>query len=84
MPDYHDIILKPMCIQDIKEKLREHKYSTREEFCEDFELMASNSDTYNGPISEITQYVIFAHNRKIISGKILRLNLGVPIECFNT
>lgn len=57
-----------MCIQDIKEKLREHKYSTREEFCEDFELMASNSDTYNGPISEITQYVKFTDNPYIRSG----------------
>lgn len=54
VPDYHDIIMKPMCIQSIKDKLRQHKYSTREEFLEDFELITSNSELYNGPISEIT------------------------------
>ena len=55
VPDYHDIIMKPMCIQSIKERCREHKYSTREEFVEDFELISSNAELYNGPISEITQ-----------------------------
>jgi len=55
VPDYHEIILKPMCIQSIKEKLREHKYQTRESFLDDFELITSNTELYNGPVHEITQ-----------------------------
>jgi len=44
-----------MCIQSIKEKLREHKYQTRESFLDDFELITSNTELYNGPVHEITQ-----------------------------
>jgi len=55
VPDYYDIIHSPMCIQMIREKLRDNKYSTREEFLEDFELIYDNAKLYNGVESIITR-----------------------------
>lgn len=54
VPDYYDIITNPMSIQDIRDKLREHKYQTRDVFLEDIDLIYTNCRDYNGINSPFT------------------------------
>merc|ERR1712131_220857 len=62
--DYYDVIQNPISIQCIRDKLRDHKYPTRDQFLEDIELIYANTRDYNGlqhPISqkaiELTDFV---------------------------
>ena len=52
--DYYDIIANPMSIQCIRDKLREHKYQTRDVFLEDIDLIFTNCRDYNGSNSPFT------------------------------
>ena len=52
--DYYDIIANPMSIQCIRDKLREHKYQTRDVFLEDIDLIFTNCRDYNGINSPFT------------------------------
>ena len=47
MPDYYDIIAKPMDLCTMMSKIDLHKYVTVTEFMEDIELICSNALEYN-------------------------------------
>jgi hypothetical protein len=51
--DYNTIIKKPMDFQTIKNKMREHKYSTVQEFIVDMDTTFNNCAVYNGPSSDV-------------------------------
>lgn len=49
--NYYDVIAKPMDIETLSNKARNHKYYSRDEFLSDVELIYRNSVQYNGPDS---------------------------------
>lgn len=54
VPDYYRIIQTPMDLTTMREKLRQRKYNTREEFLADINQIVDNSSLYNGPTNSIT------------------------------
>ncbi|XP_053696319.1 transcription initiation factor TFIID subunit 1 isoform X2 [Sabethes cyaneus] len=52
--DYHKIIQRPMDLQTIRERIRQKKYQTREEFITDVNQIVENSSLYNGAKSSLT------------------------------
>ncbi|XP_058813451.1 transcription initiation factor TFIID subunit 1 isoform X2 [Topomyia yanbarensis] len=52
--DYHKIIQRPMDLQTIRERIRQKKYQTREEFIADINQIVENSSLYNGAKSSLT------------------------------
>ncbi|XP_070491239.1 transcription initiation factor TFIID subunit 1 [Chironomus tepperi] len=54
VPDYYKIIQNPMDLTTMRDKLRQRKYITREEFLADINLIVDNSALYNGPTNTIT------------------------------
>ena len=48
VPDYFNIVNRPMDLQTIRENLRQKKYQTREEFLCDVNQILENSALYNG------------------------------------
>jgi len=50
-PDYYDVIAKPICLNDIKRKLKRSAYTTKQEFIDDFDLLYQNAKLYNVPES---------------------------------
>jgi len=55
IPDYHQIVKKPMDFSTIKTKLKESKYDKAQEFMDDMELVFYNCRLYNGIESEVGQ-----------------------------
>ncbi|XP_067134209.1 transcription initiation factor TFIID subunit 1 isoform X1 [Centruroides vittatus] len=55
VPDYHNIVSRPMDLQRMREKVHEHKYQNREEFLQDVNQIVENSTLYNGGKSIYTQ-----------------------------
>lgn len=53
--NYYDTIEKPMDIETLKKFVKLNKYSTREEFLADVELIFKNSYQFNGPESQYTK-----------------------------
>mmetsp|Transcript_9580 Transcript_9580/g.12123 ORF Transcript_9580/g.12123 Transcript_9580/m.12123 type:complete len:1513 (-) Transcript_9580:108-4646(-) len=53
VPNYYDIIAKPMDLQSIREKIRKYEYRTVDAFVEDFELMKNNAIKFNGNKSQL-------------------------------
>ncbi|KAF7268302.1 hypothetical protein GWI33_018568 [Rhynchophorus ferrugineus] len=54
VPDYYNIVQRPMDLQTIRENLRQKKYQSREEFLADVNQIVENSTVYNGPKSSLT------------------------------
>lgn len=54
VPDYYRIIQNPMDLTTMRDKLRQRKYNTREEFLSDINLIVDNSTLYNGSSNNIT------------------------------
>ncbi|EGD72640.1 hypothetical protein PTSG_04375 [Salpingoeca rosetta] len=52
-PMYYDTISKPICLLDIKSKLKAHKYKTLDQCIADFKLMFDNAKEYNEPGSDV-------------------------------
>ncbi|XP_058465400.1 transcription initiation factor TFIID subunit 1 isoform X2 [Malaya genurostris] len=52
--DYHKIIQRPMDLQTIRERIRQKKYQTRDEFIADINQIVENSSLYNGAKSSLT------------------------------
>lgn len=48
IPDYFQIVKKPMDFSTIKKKLREYQYTNFKEFCIDINLVFDNCVLYNG------------------------------------
>jgi len=51
--DYTTIIKNPMDFLTIKNKLKEHKYSSLQEYLDDMDTTFNNCAVYNGPNSDI-------------------------------
>lgn len=52
--DYYDKIKNPIDLETIKNKIITKKYKTREQFLNDFTLLYSNCETYNGVTNSYT------------------------------
>lgn len=55
IPNYFEIIKKPMDIQTIENKLKNYEYNNDEEFQEDLKLIWKNAKEFNSPSTEIFQ-----------------------------
>ncbi|XP_062517053.1 transcription initiation factor TFIID subunit 1-like isoform X2 [Corticium candelabrum] len=61
VPDYYNIVLRPMDLQRIRDNIRERIYHSRAEFQEHVQLIVSNSVLYNGlnhRLTEIAQQML--------------------------
>ncbi|KAL3087271.1 hypothetical protein niasHT_020534 [Heterodera trifolii] len=61
VPDYLEVIKKPMDLQQIRKNVSENKYELRRQFLEDLTQILANSITYNGaahPITEAAQRML--------------------------
>lgn len=47
MPDYYDVISRPMDLSTMMSKIDMHQYQTGKEFLEDVDLICSNALEYN-------------------------------------
>lgn len=54
IPTYPTIITQPMDLGTLEQKLKDHAYSTANDFMADFELIVSNSTKFNGPSHPVT------------------------------
>lgn len=52
--DYYKLITEPMDLETMTKKNADFKYTNRDEFFRDVELIYKNSESYNGPESEYT------------------------------
>ncbi|KAI1299211.1 Transcription initiation factor TFIID subunit 1 [Halotydeus destructor] len=55
VPDYYNIITKPIDIQTMRKKCRDKLYSCRDDLIGDLDQMVENSNRYNGPNSVLTE-----------------------------
>jgi hypothetical protein len=53
LPDYYQIIKKPMDLGTVKKKLENREYATPDEFATDVRLIFSNCYLYNGPNTDV-------------------------------
>lgn len=53
--DYYSIVKKPMDLETVAKKIKNHKYHDRTEFLGDIELILVNSIAYNGQESQFTE-----------------------------
>ncbi|XP_064476618.1 transcription activator BRG1-like isoform X2 [Ornithodoros turicata] len=47
LPDYYEVIKKPVDLKKIKARIREHRYRTLDDLEDDFMLLCINAQTYN-------------------------------------
>lgn len=72
VPDYYNIVARPMDLQTMRENLRQKKYHTREDFLCDVNQIVENSTLYNGehnrsfrlPLVLMNEIVCFAAGAK--------------------
>lgn len=55
MPDYYEVIERPMDLNRIKKKIKDGRYSSLKEISDDIDLLCRNARTYNTDESEIYQ-----------------------------
>ncbi|XP_053671796.1 transcription initiation factor TFIID subunit 1 [Anopheles nili] len=53
--DYYTIIRRPMDLEKVSKKVASHKYHSRADFLADLQLIADNSEQYNGPEANFTK-----------------------------
>ncbi|XP_058174167.1 transcription initiation factor TFIID subunit 1 [Anopheles ziemanni] len=53
--DYYTIIRRPMDLEKVSKKVASHKYHSRADFLADLQLIADNSEQYNGPDANFTK-----------------------------
>lgn len=75
LPDYYEVIKKPMDIVKIKNKIREHRYRSLDDLESDFMLLCRNAQLYNIETSTIfedsvTLQTVFADARKTVESTI--------------
>ncbi|XP_071951236.1 transcription initiation factor TFIID subunit 1-like isoform X2 [Antedon mediterranea] len=54
IPDYYNIVAKPMDLQSMRDNLRKRKYQCRDQFVADSQQIVDNSILYNGEKSPMT------------------------------
>lgn len=59
VPDYYNIVQRPMDLQTIRDGLHLKKYQNREEFLSDVNQIVENSTLYNGEYNINVFRVIF-------------------------
>merc|ERR1712066_223384 len=47
LPDYYELILEPMDLRKIKERIKKDRYGSLDDMTKDFDLLISNTQTYN-------------------------------------
>lgn len=52
--NYRDLIKKPICLKDIKNKTKRNEYKLSSEVLEDLQLMKNNSLIFNGAMHPVT------------------------------
>jgi hypothetical protein len=55
VPDYYDIVKKPICLEQIRDKVRNFKYLSCNTFTDDIKLISENCNLYNGPVHPLTK-----------------------------
>jgi len=55
IPDYYEVIERPMDLNRIKKKIKDGRYSSLKEISDDIDLLCRNAQTYNTDESEIYQ-----------------------------
>ena len=55
IPKYFEIITNPMDLSTIERKLNQGRYSTPQEFIDDFNLMVENCVKFNGPENPVSK-----------------------------
>lgn len=79
IPDYLDIIKKPMDLGTIEKKLKKGEYSDPWEYVDDVWLMFDNAWLYNRKTSRVYRYCtkvsIFMHHREVMSNEVLFVSL---------
>lgn len=56
MPDYHEIIKKPMDLTTIRQKIEKNEYHSKEDFEADVKLIFENAKSYNHPSTIYYKY----------------------------
>ena len=59
VPDYYRIIKNPMDLKTLRKNVKNKKYTCREQFLDDVNLMYENSKEYNGKDHEVTKHAKF-------------------------
>lgn len=67
---YYDIIKQPMDLETVTKKVATHRYHSRADFLSDIQLIASNSEKFNGPESKLTKeaQVLVGFTRSALEG----------------
>ena len=55
LPDYYELIMKPMDFKKIKDRIRQHRYREIDDLEHDVSLMFRNAQTYNLEGSQVGQ-----------------------------
>lgn len=76
---YLQIIKEPMCLLQVRDKLRENRYKTLDEYKYDMNLIWSNAIQFNGETSSIG--VLAECGRQKFNRKIAKLELS-PVESY--
>ncbi|GAB7360436.1 hypothetical protein MBLNU230_g8390t1 [Neophaeotheca triangularis] len=81
IPSYPTIIKNPMDISQMETKLKEDKYATVQALVNDFDLIISNTKTFNGPDHPVTQQgnSMEAYFRKMMQA-IPGPNVALPVK----
>uniref|UniRef100_A0A182J0C7 Transcription initiation factor TFIID subunit 1 n=1 Tax=Anopheles atroparvus TaxID=41427 RepID=A0A182J0C7_ANOAO len=82
--DYYTIIRRPMDLEKVSKKVASHKYHSRADFLADLQLIADNSEQYNGPDANFTkqarQMVEAARNElETMEHKVAQLEKNIAI-----
>lgn len=62
IPNYYDIIKKPMDFSTVKKKLNNYSYTNLKEYCEDMDLIFNNCFLYNGTNSFVGEICLRIKN----------------------
>ncbi|KAJ1526334.1 hypothetical protein ONE63_009483 [Megalurothrips usitatus] len=76
LPEYYELIKKPMDIKKLSQRINDNKYATLDDLEKDFHLMCTNAQTYNEEDSilykdSLTLFHVFGEARAQIESEIL-------------
>ena len=85
LPDYYELIKKPMDIKKLSQRINDNKYATLDDLEKDFHLMCTNAQTYNEEESDlykdsVTLFQIFRQSRIQIESELLSKEDGADDE----
>jgi transcription initiation factor TFIID subunit 1 len=82
VPDYYNLIKKPIDLQTIRMKIHDKHYKDRQSFLDDMQLLVDNSALYNGAMHAITQsaerlHVFCSQKMSELEDKLARLEKAI-------